>query len=232
MASFYYIAPLGDQAMIVSFTNEISNEINRLVHWAAEQIIDAQIPAITEVVPAFCTLTIHYNPLKVDGEYPFEIVRTKVSDALTDDPSQLQLNKELIKIPVCYDLKWGKDLEEVAKYNNLSVDEVVKRHCQKKYLVYFLGFTPGFPFMGEVDPKIAMPRKNTPRTSIPKGSVGIAGIQTGIYPVSSPGGWQIIGRTPVDLFNPNNETPALLKPGYQVQFFPISENEFINWGED
>ena len=137
-------------------------------------------------------------------------------------------NAKVVEIPVCYGGEYGPDIEFVAKHNNLSVEEVIKLHTAPQYLVYMIGFCPGFPYLGGMDKRIATPRREVPRVKIPARSIGIAGEQTGGYPISTPGGWQIIGRTPIEMFNPKDEqNPSLLHSGDLVKFYAISEQEYL-----
>jgi inhibitor of KinA len=134
--------------------------------------------------------------------------------------------QRFVEIPVCYGGEYGPDLEAVAEYHHLSTSEVVEIHSKEEYLVYMIGFAPGFPYLGGMSEEIATPRRHSPRLSIPEGSVGIAGMQTGVYPISTPGGWQLIGRTPLELFCPNENPPTLLQSGDIVKFVPISLEEY------
>ncbi|HET6872400.1 MAG TPA: 5-oxoprolinase subunit PxpB, partial [Sporolactobacillaceae bacterium] len=152
--------------------------------------------------------------------------RSRLRDINWDQASQLDAHT--VNIPVCYGGEWGPDLDHVAAVNGLSPEEVIRIHSEGVYLVHMIGFAPGFPYLGGLSKEISTPRRETPRLVIPKGSVGIAGDQTGVYPLETPGGWQLIGRTPINLFNPNSETPSLLKAGDFVRFVPISPSE---WGD-
>jgi KipI family sensor histidine kinase inhibitor len=212
----------GDSALTMEFGNIISEEINKKIRAVALAIEIKNIYGIMELVPTYRSLMIHYNPLKIDY---IELV-----DALKNIEENLDNIKlpapEVIEIPTLYGGDWGPDIENVAKYNNITTKEVVEIHTSMEYLIFMLGFTPGFPYLGGMDKKIAAPRLKTPRTRIPGGSVGIAGEQTGIYPVSSPGGWQLIGSTPIKLFDPLRENPILLKSGNYIKFKSINELEY------
>ena len=175
------------------------------------------------MVPTYRSLMISYNPLKIDFDSLIESLK-KIEDNL----ESIVLPKPKIhEIPVCYDEVFGIDIKNVASYNNLTVDEVIKIHTSREYLIYMLGFTPGFPYLGGMDERIATPRLEIPRTKIYGGSVGIAGSQTGVYPIDSPGGWQIIGRTPLKLYDENREEQILLRAGDFIKFVPITLDEFI-----
>ncbi|PLR80797.1 hypothetical protein CVD25_08115 [Bacillus canaveralius] len=233
MKLLYEIIPLGDSAISIQFGNEISKEANEQVHLAARKLKAAPFPGMIDIVPAFHTLTLHYNPTAINSADPFQKVCNEVANRLHAEVTNYSTHvpERLIKIPVCYEEEFAPDLAEVAKTNQLTKDEVIAIHSSKTYNVYFIGFAPGFPFLGGMDKRISTPRKNTPRTGIPAGSVGIAGSQTGIYPIDTPGGWQLIGRSPLPLFLPQAEVPSLLRAGDLVKFVPISRQSFENWEE-
>ncbi len=218
----------GDSALNMEFGNEISQEINIKIRAVTTLIESKKIQGINEVVPTYRSLMIHYNPLLIGYEELVSILKEmEVNIGKTALPSP-----EVIEIPVLYGGQWGPDIENVAKHNNLSIEEVIKIHTSSEYLIYMLGFTPGFPYLGGMDKRIATPRLQSPRTKIPAGSVGIAGEQTGIYPVQSPGGWQLIGTTPVELFNPLRDNPILLKSGNYIVFRSIDEAEYMRIREE
>ena len=156
---------------------------------------------MVEYVPAFASVSIIYNPLDINSESPYEKVKSILEDILSKLDFSSMDEEHIVEIPVCYGGEFGPDIEHVAKINNITVDEVIKIHTEGKYLVYMIGFAPGFPYLGGMSDKIAAPRRESPRTAIPAGSVGIAGMQTGVYPIETPGGWQLIGRTPIKMFN-------------------------------
>jgi len=220
--------PLGDSALLVSFGEAIDEEINDRVHALAGTIERASFEWLVEVVPAYSSLAVIYDPRLID----FEGVKRAIQ-AL--EFSAEKFEGRLVEIPVLYGGEHGPDLEFVAQYNGLTPEEVIEIHSRPVYRVYFLGFLPGFPYLGGMDERIATPRLEKPRLKVPAGSVGIAGKQTGIYPLKSPGGWRLIGRTPLRLFNPEREPPTLLQPGDRVKFAPIDEGEFeglyrAEWG--
>lgn len=208
------LVPLGDSAVLVRFGDEIDPSINRLVH-AFDTLLQADKPAgVIETVPAFATLLVHYDPLILtysqtsDWLYlEMEKVRSASSRAARE-----------IKVPVQYGGEYGPDLDFVAAFHHLSVQEVLRFHTGRLYVVYMMGFTPGFAYMGKLADEIATPRLETPRKHVAAGSVGIAGAQTGIYPIDSPGGWRLIGRTDLQFFNTAQEPACLLSPGDSVQF--------------
>lgn len=228
LKEFAKVSPLGDAAVRVELGHEISlsvyNRIQLFMKYAKEKNFDS----FQEMIPSFSCITILYNPLALMQEQmnPYESMRMKIDEILNMPIFDLKENRVVIEIPVCYGGEYGPDLEELANYHDISMSEVIARHTGRDYFVYMLGFAPGFPFLGGVDEKIATPRKQSPRLAIAPGSVGIAGEQTGIYPIKTPGGWQIIGRTPLELFTPFEESPTLLKAGYWIRFKEISAEEF------
>ena len=216
---------MGDRGLLLEFGDEISLEINEKVRRTALAIQAGEIEGIVEIVPTYRSLLIIYNPLiiSVDGlKKRLERIERGLQQTPLPEP-------KLTRIPVVYGGSYGPDLDYVAKFCQITSEEVVRLHCSKPYHIYMVGFMPGFPYMGEVPEALITPRLKTPRLSVPAGSVAIAQRQTGIYSMESPGGWQIIGQTPVQLFDPEKEPPALLQMGDLVQFFPISEKEFKEW---
>ncbi|MEO7393914.1 MAG: 5-oxoprolinase subunit PxpB [Chitinophagaceae bacterium] len=226
----YQIFPLGDTALTIYFGNTIDEEINREVIARFSQLQQQPITGMIEIVPSYSSLTIYYNVCEIrkhvrSDKTVFEWIKEQVTERMKYTVEEKLINKRLLKIPVCYDSELGTDIQQLAATKNMSIEEVIQIHTSKNYNVYMLGFLPGFAYMGEVDDRIIMPRKPQPQNVI-AGSVGIAGKQTGIYPLTSPGGWQIIGRTPLKLFVAQKEEPTLLKAGDIVQFYSITKNEF------
>ena len=224
------ILPLGDATLVVHFENGINPTVHARVMQLFQQLQKA--PAfVKDVVPAYGSLTIHYDGAAFyeSGEPPFEKVKAFLQSLLQNDTYATPLDQRNIRIPVCFASHFAPDLPELAAQKNLSVDNVIQLFTATAYNVYMIGFLPGFAYMGKVDSRVATPRKSSPRKSIPAGSVGIAGEQTGIYPVSSPGGWNIIGRTPLSLFNKAEKEPVLLRPGDSVTFYAITEDAFENY---
>ncbi len=228
----YTIVPLGDSALTINFGNVIDVSINKEVISLYHLIKAAPWFGVKDVVPAYSTLTIHYDVVAVLKSYScvsaFDAMKNKLDGLLLQKRSAAKPSRS-IKIPVCYTEKYALDLQEITMLTNLSFAEIVQIHISRKYRVYMVGFLPGFAYMGEVDERIAVPRKQEPRVKIEEGFVGIAGKQTGIYPLTSPGGWQIIGRTPLKLFDKEKEDPVLFKAGDEVAFFSITEDEFENY---
>ncbi len=211
--------PAGDQGIVVEFGDDIDPVVNRRVHNLALAVKQAGLSGIIDLVPTFRSLFVQYSP----SLYSYEDIQHALGE-LVEGLTTARLGKpKVVEIPVVYGGDYGADLEFVCQHNGLSPQEVIKIHSGGTYLVYMLGFTPGFTYLGGMDERIATPRLKTPRTSIPAGSVGIAEKQTGVYPIESPGGWQLIGRTPVKLFDPSKEPPVVLGPGDYMRFTPIDE---------
>ncbi|MBA4496127.1 5-oxoprolinase subunit PxpB [Paenactinomyces guangxiensis] len=237
------MSPLGDTAVILEAGKDINEETHRRVHALSSYLEENPFPGLIEIVPAFTTVTIYYDPAVIcnaptvatqrngagSRPAPYQMVCSYLSQACNRLGRIGTYQPRTVEIPVCYGGEWGPDLTEVAHQNSLTPDEVVEIHTQPDYLVYMIGFAPGFPYLGGLSEQISTPRKSSPRLSIPAGSVGIAGSQTGIYPISTPGGWQIIGRTPLALFRPVENPPSLLQAGDMVRFRAISPEEFKNW---
>ena len=214
MADFPRCFPAGDSALLVELGDQIDLSTNRRLHALANWL--RELPGLGEAVPGYAALLVHYDPLHLTYTEVFDLVQRGLSLAAP----LASATPRRVEIPVRYGGEEGPDLEFVADHCGLSTDEVIRRHSQVEYVVYFLGFTPGFPYLGGLDGSIATPRLESPRPRIPAGSVGIAANQTGVYPLESPGGWRIIGRTDIPLFNPLHQPPALLAPGDVVRFVP------------
>ncbi|MCJ7622886.1 MAG: 5-oxoprolinase subunit PxpB [Anaerolineaceae bacterium] len=218
-SKYPYFKPAGDSAVLMVMGEHIDLEVNRRVHALDELVLQEHLDGIVETVPAYTSLLIYYDLLQLDYWQVVDWVSLKFSQVGIPGAEQARVTK----IPTVYGGDDGPDLEYVAGYNQLSVEDVVEIHSSRNYPVFMMGFTPGFPYLGGMDLAIATPRLETPRTHVLAGSVGIAGEQTGVYPIDSPGGWQIIGRTYLSLFDPEREKPFLLSPGDQVRFVPISK---------
>ncbi len=212
----------GDSAVCVEFGNEINPEINKKIRAFKIAVEKSDIPGIVETVPTYRSLLVHYRP-EVIG---FREITEKF-DKLMGSLSGIQIPPPtVIEIPVLYGGEMGPDIENVAEHNHKTVDEVIKIHTSEEYLIYMLGFIAGFPYLGGMSKEIATPRLKNPRVKIEGGSVGIAGEQTGIYPVASPGGWQLIGRTPLKLYDADREKPVLLEAGQYIKFCAVTEEEY------
>jgi inhibitor of KinA len=229
----YNIFPLGDSAITIDFGNLIDVDINKKVIRLFEEISASPFEGMIEAVPAYSSLSVFYNfyhiKSKVSAHSSVQNWVKQQLDKLLNEPLNESLSTaNLHRIPVCYDAEFGIDLMNLSEQKQISIADIIQIHCSKEYRVYMIGFLPGFAYMGEVDEKITSPRKQQP-VPISAGSVGIAGKQTGIYPLNSPGGWQIIGRTPLKLFDRNKMDPCLLKAGDEVGFFSINKDEFENY---
>lgn len=214
------IQPFGDKALLVSFEKRIDPEIN-------QQVIDLYHTLkasghFTFLTPAYCSLTVGIDRTLYTISEGTELIRKLASCPPTN---QMAYNRE-VTIPICYEEEFALDMKEVSRMTGLSADEIIEKHSDTQFRVYMLGFVAGFAYLGTLPEELVCQRKHTPRKSVPKGAVGLAGHQTGIYPVNAPGGWQIIGQTPVDMFDTRREEPNLLFPGDTVKFRPISVDEF------
>lgn len=213
----------GDCAVCVEFGNEISPVINKKIRAFKIAVEKSGIKGIVETVPTYRSLLVHYQP-EVIG---FQEL-TQQFEALMDSLSNIQIPPPtVIEIPVLYGGEMGPDLENVAAHNGKTAEEVIQIHTSEDYLIYMLGFIAGFPYLGGMSKEIATPRLKSPRVKIDGGSVGIAGEQTGVYPVDSPGGWQLIGRTPLKLYDADREKPVLLEAGQYIRFRSIDEEEYV-----
>jgi KipI family sensor histidine kinase inhibitor len=211
----------GDTALSVELGEVIDVGINRQVHRLHEQLKSRHLAGLLGMNPTYRALFIEYDPRVISSERLMLLVDEAIETPISPDEG-----KETVEIPVCYGGEYGPDLAEVAALHNLSPQEVIALHSASLYHVYMIGFTPGFPYLGGLNPTLATPRKKTPRERVPAGSVGIADQQSGIYPIESPGGWQIIGRTPRRLFDLNRSPVFLIRAGQAVRFRPITRDEF------
>lgn len=212
----------GDCSLLVKFGDSINEQISNKISQFEKNIKERNNIGIIETIPAYCTLMVCYKPQIISYSELVAFLNEIVINLVSSDVSE----KIIIEIPVLYGNEEGPDIEYVANHNNIKVDDVIALHSEPEYYIYMLGFTPGFPYLGGMNKKIASPRLEKPRLKIEAGSVGIAGEQTGIYPISSPEGWQIIGQTPLELYNPDREEPILLRPGQYIKFKPIDKKEF------
>ena len=217
------ISPVGDRAISIDFGQVIDPTINRHIRQTIERIKELQLEGIIELVPTYCALLVEYDAMLYSYSDICNIIEPTLEEGMTDTTNELLT---VVEVPTVYGGDFGPDLSFVASHNHLSEDEVVSIHSGTDYLVYMLGFIPGFTYLGGMDPRIATPRLSSPRTLIPAGSVGIAGEQTGTYPSDSPGGWQIIGCTPVTMYDMSKKQAALLRAGDYVRYVPIDDTEF------
>jgi len=216
---------MGDRSVLVELGDEMSPRVNRRVREFSVSCMKNRLEGLIDIVPAYRSFLIIYDPFKLD----LVMIKNRMED-IQRTMEGIEIPKpKTLEIPVVYGGEYGPDIEWVARYHAIRVEEAIKLHTGTTYQVYMIGFMPGFPYMGELPESLATPRRETPRTAIPQGSVGIAQRQTGIYPVESPGGWQILGRTPLKLFDPHHSPPTLLETGDLVKFFPIDKEEFKQW---
>jgi inhibitor of KinA len=211
-----------DCSLLITFGDGISRKHHAQVARLFKLLQSQRNAAIRNIHPAYSSLLVSFDPLVADPSEFESLLRGTVEQINSAEA----LPSRAVEIPVCYDSAFGPDLESVARHNNIGTEEVVRLHSAQEYFVYFLGFAPGFPYLGDLPERLVTPRLPTPRVKIPAGSVAIGGNQTGIYPVSTPGGWRIIGRTALILFQPDRQPPTLLEMGDRVRFKPIGREEF------
>ena len=232
----YTLRPLGDHAVVIQLGESIEQNTHEKVKQVTAYFEKSSIEWLIELVPAFTTVTLFYDPIKALGftqsRLPYEAVCEDIKRSLAEVKDGQATESRIVEIPVCYGGEFGPDLQEVAKYHGISEKEVIEKHTSGDYLVYMIGFAPGFPYIGGMSSDIATPRKESPRLNIPAGSVGIAGKQTGVYPIETPGGWQLIGRTPLKLFQPEKESPSLLEAGDRIRFKEITLKEYKELEEE
>ena len=230
------ITPLGDCALIVELGDAINEATHLHVQAARRALVAEPLPGVSEVVPAYTTVTLFYDPCAVvqAGAPVAEIAEwlgAQVRERLKNPPKTAKSKPRTIEVPVCYGGEHGPDLNRVATQARLAPEEVVRRHAKAEYRVHLIGFAPGFPYLGGLPKELVTPRHAKPRMTVPAGSVGIGGEQTGIYPQSTPGGWNLIGRTPLRLFRPEDDPPVLLQAGDIVKFHAITPEEFEKMSE-
>ncbi|EHI97487.1 Conserved hypothetical protein CHP00370 [Clostridium sp. DL-VIII] len=226
------IVQISETAALVEFGKVINEEINKRVRTFCNYLDNHPFKGFVEYVPAFTSISVIYNPLELNYESPYEEVKELLEEMLCHVDFSKVYEENIVNIPVCYGGEFGPDIEYVAEINNLTVEEVIKIHSEGKYLVYMVGFAPGFPYLGGMSEKISAPRRESPRIAIPEGSVGIAGMQTGVYPIETPGGWQLIGRTPIKMFKLDRQPQSILKAGDIAKFYPISYDEYMKLKEE
>ncbi|MBI3886332.1 MAG: 5-oxoprolinase subunit PxpB [Opitutae bacterium] len=225
------ITTLGDTALRIELGDQIDEPTHRRVQAALRALEAARLPAVSELTPAYATVTLFYDPVGAVGAgAPAAGVagwlEARVREVLANPPKSGTTKGRTVEIPVCYGGDFGPDLGVVAAQADLSPGEVVKRHSRAEYFVHLVGFAPGFAYLGGLPKELATPRRATPRTMVPAGSLGIGGAQTGIYPLVTPGGWNLIGRTPRRMFRPRENPPTLLSAGDRVKFRAITREEF------
>lgn len=220
-----HIQPMGDSAFVVRFGEIISPEIHARVVGALRALDAARKRWVVDLVPGYASVMVIYDAVRTTPEEVCEWLAEILPTAQPEPP-----RRRVIEVPVWYHPSVGWDLEPLARDNGLTVEELIALHTEPEYLVYMLGFRPGFPFLGGLNPKLFSPRWTTPRVSVPAGSVGIGGQQTGIYPVKSPGGWKLLGRTPIKLFCLEEDPPFALDVGDRVRFVSITQEKYLSLG--
>jgi inhibitor of KinA len=220
--------PAGDQALVVELGDTIDPRINRRVHGLMDAIERAEVPGVFDLVPTYRSILVYYDPMRTS----MSALQAKVSELYLDLEDQTVNEPRTVEMPTLYGGEYGPDLEFVAEHAKLTPQQVIDIHSGAEYLVYMMGFSPGFPYLGGLSERLTTPRLESPRLAIPAGSVGIAESQTGVYPVASPGGWRLIGRSPLRMFDPEAEPPSRLAAGDYVRFVPIaSEAEYLKLQE-
>ena len=232
MSQFARFSPLGDQAVLVTLGESIDEGTHRRVRAAAARIDAQALAGVIDQVPAFTSIAVHYDPAGVAGSderSPYDRLVAMLDSALADLHPEALPPPRVVEIPVAYGDDFGPDLDEVARAHDLQPDDVIRIHSEGDYLVYMVGFMPGFAYLGGLPERIATPRRPSPRTAVPAGSVGIGGPLTGVYPLEAPGGWNLIGRTPLHIFDIDRAQSTLLGVGDRVRFRPISAPDFRAW---
>lgn len=218
----------GDSALYCHFSNIVDPGVSEKILAVNSILKNKSITGVLETIPSYSGIMIYFNPLAINRKELISKLR-QICNSTETHSSDLQY--ETVEVPVCYRDEYGPDLDYVARRSGLSYEEVISIHSSRDYRIYMLGFTPGFPYLGGIDKRIATPRRETPRVKINAGSVGIAGEQTGIYPLDSPGGWQIVGRTPLRLFDFRNKNPFIFKPGDYIRFRPVNLDTYFEIAE-
>lgn len=214
----------GDSSLLIVFGNEISPKLNGKVSAMVQLLRSQHIKGMVGLIPSYCAILINYNPHIISYREMYD----RIEKLLEVGESTIEaMPKKIFEIPVCYGGEYGPDIENISNHAGLSIEEVIRIHSSRDYLIYMIGFLPGFCYLGGLDERIHTPRLTNPRIRIREGSVGIGGSSTGIYPMESPGGWQLMGLTPIKTYDPNRETPILLEAGNYIRFVPIGEEEFL-----
>ncbi|WP_233235409.1 5-oxoprolinase subunit PxpB [Bordetella sp. LUAb4] len=229
-SSSWRIEPVGDRCLLVAFGDRVDADVNRTVLSFTAWMLEHPLPGVVDVVPAFTTVALHYRPEAYAGSastaMPFEQLAAQVQAVLARGVPEVELGGRTVEIPCCYGGEYGPDLEEVAQRCNLSTDEVIRLHGESPLVIYTFYFAPGNPFAGGLDERLALPRRQTPRTQVPAGSVAIANGLSTIYQLAMPGGWNLIGRTPWNLFDLKQDPPVRLQLGDRLRFVPVTPAEF------
>lgn len=223
--------PLGDQVIVAQFEKELSLGINQKVLSFAEEVEGVKIPGVTQIIPTFCTVAIRYNPLKITYKALTEELEI-IKSGIVFDQTKDNKPKNIVHIPVVYGGEYGPDLAYVAKNTGLNIDEVVRLHTSKPYFIYMLGVIGSYPYLGDLDERLALKRRSSPRIRVEKGSIVIANQLTVLHPLASPSGWHVIGRTPMETFNPHQDPPSTLLAGDYIKFEAISAEEANQWNQN
>jgi inhibitor of KinA len=223
---FPRIVPLGDRALVVEFGDAIDPALSTRIAALAQRMRADPLPGVHDIVPTYATLALHYDPVAIGCDDPYDILAQQVEAWLAGQAAEGEGHGRVVEIPVCYGGDFGADMAELARRHGLDEAQVARLHSTPEYHVHMLGFVPGFAYLGGLDPRLATPRRDSPRARVPAGSVAIGGGQTGIFPLDTPGGWHLIGRTPLRLFTPDTEPPCLLNAGDKVRFVPIDAAQF------
>jgi inhibitor of KinA len=221
MASWPRVSRLGEETWLVEYEPRLDAAINARVHQLARAVADLKMPPVRDVVPAMASVAVH-----VDADHANDGVIEALLRRLAAAPPATPVVGALHELPVCYEPPYALDIEDVARRCGCEASEIIEWHSAREYRVFMIGFLPGFPYLGVLDARLNLPRRDVPRQRVPQGSVAIAGEQTGIYPSDSPGGWHVIGRTPARLFDATANPPALLSPGDRVRFVPVPAARF------
>ncbi|MFC5590482.1 5-oxoprolinase subunit PxpB [Sporosarcina soli] len=220
--------PMGDQAIVIQFEHVISLETNKRVHTTAHLIETREIRGITQLIPAFNNLTVCYDPVLIGfGELITELKKLEEYDL-----EQVEIQSKTLHIPVVFGGRYGPDLEEIANHAKLTIEEVVALLQSKRYFTYMIGFIAGYPYCGDIDSRLSLPRRANPRVKVEKGTIQIVNNLTGIFTMTAPSGWHIVGWTPMEIFNPKSDPPSLLQAGDYIQYVPVSEEEVQQWDQD
>ena len=217
------ILTAGDSSILIDFGKELSLEINRKISYTIPLMKEQHIEGVVDMIPAFCSLLINYDPRVIS----YDEIRERMQALVKVEVKAGETRKRIFEIPVCYGGEYGPDIANIAEHAGLTEEEVIRIHSSKDYLIYMLGFLPGFTYLGGLDERLHTPRLANPRIRISAGSVGIGGSQTGIYPLDSPGGWQLMGMTPVKTYDPDREVPILVEAGDYIRFVPVDEEEYL-----
>jgi len=229
----YPIKPVSENMLTICVGDSIDLEVNKKVFHLYHQLLKHRHISWLDIIPAYTTISIVYDVVVIRQQQfsAFDWMKSQIEKVMTEIQEETTVTSRQLHVPVCYDAEFAWDADRISKEKHISVEELIAFHSSKWYPIFMIGFLPGFAYMGPVDPRIATPRIPTPRTRVLAGSVGIAGEQTGIYPFNSPGGWNIIGRTPLSVFDVSAAQPVLFQPGDQVKFVPITKEEFLSFDQ-